>query len=170
MTLVRPSELARFWGLHPRTVNGWIKSGRLPGLRSPGDHFRLRVEDVRAFCAAEGRPIPPFAQEKEETLLAIGRDPALKRALRKAGKLTWFEDVYLGLVSAARMRASLVVLDATALDAERATRALAGLAPILVVGARRAIDGARVVGKGRPAEAARAAIEIMRGASSPDPG
>jgi excisionase family DNA binding protein len=54
--LIRPSQLARFWELNARTLHIWIREGRLLAIRSPGNHFRLRVADVLAFCEREGLP------------------------------------------------------------------------------------------------------------------
>src|SRR5690606_19450022 len=41
MPLLRPSELARVWELHPKTVYAWIKEGKLPAIKTPGSQYRL---------------------------------------------------------------------------------------------------------------------------------
>ena len=46
MALLRPSELARFWELHPKTVYHWIREGKLPAFRTPGAQYRVRTDDA----------------------------------------------------------------------------------------------------------------------------
>ncbi len=103
--LIKPSQLARFWELNPRTLHVWIRAGRLPAIRSPGNHFRLRVADVRAFCEREDLPVPPFVSAPVRRVVLAAAPPALRRALarslRTAAVLEAFADPYEGLVAAA---------------------------------------------------------------------
>jgi excisionase family DNA binding protein len=82
--LFRPSQLARFWELHPKTVYTWIREGRLPAVRTPGDQLRLRVADVRAFCEARGLAVPPSAREAVRLAYVVFGAPATTRSLRRA--------------------------------------------------------------------------------------
>ncbi len=82
-TLLRLSQLARFWEKNPRTIQSWIRLGRLAAIRSPGGHFRVRVADVRAFCEREGMPLPPFAAPAVRRVVVTGA--ALARSVRIAG-------------------------------------------------------------------------------------
>ena len=50
MPLLRPSELARIWELHPKTVYLWIREGKLPAIKTPGAQYRIRAGDARAYC------------------------------------------------------------------------------------------------------------------------
>ncbi len=128
--LVRPSELARFWQLHPQTVHTWIRQGRMVAIRSPGNHFRMRLADVRAFCEREGMPVPPFvAPPPRRVLVAAGSEPlrrALERALGSAVALETFEDPYDALLAAAADSAAVLALPATGtrFDPVAAVRAL----------------------------------------------
>ncbi len=117
-TLLRLSQLARFWGKNTRTIQTWIRQGRLAAIRSPGNHYRVRVADVRAFCEREHLPVPPFVSPPPKRVVAAGLAPAsyrsLARALRVPGfALQTFEDCYDALLAAAH-DATLVALPATA--------------------------------------------------------
>jgi excisionase family DNA binding protein len=129
-SLLRLSELARFWELHPRTIQAWIHQGRLVAIRSPGNHFRLRVSDVRAFCEREGMPVPPFvAAPPKRAVLAAVSDQVVRpvvRALKGTVTLETFHDPYEAVVAAAKRTTDLLVLSAAfpRFDATAATRAL----------------------------------------------
>ena len=131
LMLVRPSELARFWQLHPKTVYLWIRNGRLRAVRTPGDHFRLRVEDVRAFCHANKLAMPPFLVPAVKQVLLIGA-PASARVVRSALKssaatVLSHPGAIDALLAAATSAVSLLVIDAAGApfvleDAVRALR------------------------------------------------
>jgi excisionase family DNA binding protein len=129
--LVRPSALARFWGIHTKTLHGWIQQGRLAALRSPGNHVRLRVADVRAFCEREGLPVPPFVAPTSRRAVVAGVPETVSRALARALKgsavsLHACESPYEGLVLAASTAVDLLVLGSSfpRFDAAAAIRAL----------------------------------------------
>jgi excisionase family DNA binding protein len=115
--LLRLSELARFWGKNARTVQSWIRQGRLAAIRSPGNHFRVRIADVRAFCEREHMPIPPFVTAPPKRVVAVGLNAASQREMARAlrGPALAFEtygDPYDALLAAARGPASLLALPA----------------------------------------------------------
>src|SRR5580704_11843490 len=131
--LVRPSALARFWGIHTKTLHGWIQQGRLAALRSPGNHVRLRVADVRAFCEREGLPVPPFVAPALRRAVVAGAPETSSRALARALKgtavtLEVLQNPYEGLVSAASTPTDLLALGVSfpRFDAAAAVRALKG--------------------------------------------
>jgi excisionase family DNA binding protein len=127
---VRPSELARHWGVHPRTVTAWIKDGRLPGVRTPGDQFRVRTDDVIGFCEASGLTPPPWALPATRQLLLAGVPASLARAAKRAARAIGVEARALpaleGLFSAITSPPDVLLLDARSgsLDIEEAVRAL----------------------------------------------
>jgi excisionase family DNA binding protein len=129
-SLLRLSELARFWELHPRTIQAWIQKGRLVAIRSPGNHFRLRFSDVRAFCEREGMPVPPLlVAPTKRTILAAAEGPvvrAVTRALKGSVTLDTFHDPYEAVVATANGKTDLLALSATLprFDVAAATRAL----------------------------------------------
>lgn len=83
-SLLRPSVLAKAWGVHPRTVTAWIRSGRLVGVKTPGEHHRVRVDDVLAYCEAEGLPLPKLATTRDLSVLVAKRQNLDVRPLRRA--------------------------------------------------------------------------------------
>ncbi len=83
-SLVRPSVLAKAWGVHTRTVTGWLRSGKLRAVQTPGAHYRVRTEDVIAFCEAEGLPLPAAASPRDLTVLLAKRGNLDARPLRRA--------------------------------------------------------------------------------------
>ncbi len=44
--LMRPAQVARTFGVHPRTVLRWAKAGRLSSVRTEGGHRRYRRDEV----------------------------------------------------------------------------------------------------------------------------
>lgn len=142
-TLLRISQLARFWGRNQQTLLTWIRLGRLPAIRSPGGHYRVRPADVRAFCAREGLPVPPGAASAEARVVVAGAQAA--KALRAADvAVEGHDDPYDALVRAARGDAALLVLPAasSAFDAAAAIAALrrapaTRALPVLVTGPAR---------------------------------
>ena len=129
--LVRPSRLARFWELHPKTLYLWIREGRLAAVRTPGDQFRLRPADVRAFAESAGLPVPPFilAAPRRAQAAAIAGTwlRALRRALKEAEvALDAHERSIDALFAAVAAPPALLALDATlgGVDLDEAVRAL----------------------------------------------
>lgn len=83
-SLLRPSVLAKAWGVHPRTVTEWIRTGKLPGVKTPGDQHRVRVDDVLAYCEAEGLPVPGSVSARDLSVLVAKRQNLDVRPLRRA--------------------------------------------------------------------------------------
>ena len=127
--LLRPSQLARYWEVHPKTVYLWIKAGRLPAVKTPGEQYRVRQEDVPAFCAKNGLPLPPGLQSSRRRVVVLGAEADAQRAMRrvlrgKAVDVSWFASAFDGLVATAESPPALVVLDARAVDVEALLHAL----------------------------------------------
>jgi excisionase family DNA binding protein len=113
-SLVRLSQLARYWGKNARTIQTWIRQGRLAAIRSPGNHFRVRVADVRAFCERERMPVPPFVSPPPRRVIAAGLSDAVERAMVRAVRgpglaLETYDSPYDALVAAARETALLAL-------------------------------------------------------------
>lgn len=47
--VLKPGDLARMFGVDPKTVNKWAKEGRLPSFRTLGGHLRFHAADVHAY-------------------------------------------------------------------------------------------------------------------------
>ena len=139
-SLLRLSELARFWALNPRTLTTWIEQGRLAAVRSPGNHYRVRVADVRAFCEREGRPVPPFvAPAPRRVVTAVD---SLRGTKLPGVAVEAHDDPYDALLASVLAPAALLVLPSSAerfdtLAAVASVRRVRGASemPIVVVGA-----------------------------------
>ena len=117
MALLRPSELARLWELHPKTVYLWIREGKLPAIKTPGAQYRVRSDDARAYCEKNNLPMPRSLASPAGTVAAIGKPGPTTRALAKACKargttfLTWATALE-GLLAVAGETPDVLVLDA----------------------------------------------------------
>jgi excisionase family DNA binding protein len=47
--LLTPGEVATVCRVDPKTVTRWAAAGRLPSVRTPGNHRRFRKSDVDAM-------------------------------------------------------------------------------------------------------------------------
>lgn len=58
--LLRTNEVARRFGVRPRTVNDWALQGKLPSLLTPGGHRRYPENDQlrAAYQRMWGEPPP----------------------------------------------------------------------------------------------------------------
>lgn len=52
--LLTPGEVARLFGVDPKTVSRWADAGKLDALRTLGGHRRYRQEQVLALLAEDG--------------------------------------------------------------------------------------------------------------------
>jgi excisionase family DNA binding protein len=118
MPLLRPSELARLWELHPKTVYLWIREGKLPALRTPGAQYRVRADDARAYCEKNNLPpLPRAVTSPAGTVAAIGKPSASMRALARACKARGtsfiaFASVLEGLLGVAAEAPDVLAIDA----------------------------------------------------------
>lgn len=49
--LLKPGEVARLVGVHPKTVSRWANEGRIPALRTPSGHRRFRRSAVQVLLS-----------------------------------------------------------------------------------------------------------------------
>jgi excisionase family DNA binding protein len=130
--LLRPSQLARFWELHPKTVVQWIHDGKLPAIRTPGGQWRVRPSDLAEHCARTALPVPPFATRSTPRVHLVGAPAATVRAVRRAlgdvAEVEAYVEPLAGLMATVRAPPAIVALDASArgIDVADAVRALAG--------------------------------------------
>jgi excisionase family DNA binding protein len=181
MALLRPSELARIWELHPKTVYLWIRQGKLPAITTPGAQYRVRSDDARAYCETNGLPLPPAIASPAGNVALLGKPGPSQRALAKACKargtaVKAWASALEGLLAIASDAPDVVAIDAECtevrlVDAVRALRRTTRTANIPVVvydAAPRAgtstltkLGVSSVVSRGKNEEAVRAVIELL---------
>jgi excisionase family DNA binding protein len=178
MALLRPSELARVWELHPKTVYLWIREGRLPAIKTPGAQYRVRTDDARAYCEKNNLPMPRGVAGPRIGI--IGRPGSTQRSLTKACRargveVTMWPTVLEGLVAIASEMPDLVAIDARCTDV-KITSALRALrknprtarvpvvvydAPAVARAALAKTGASSVVARGKPDDAARVVAELL---------
>lgn len=52
--LLTPGEVARLFGVDPKTVTRWASAGKLTARRTLGGHRRYSAEEVRDLLRAKG--------------------------------------------------------------------------------------------------------------------
>ncbi|MDB4933785.1 MAG: hypothetical protein JWP87_757 [Labilithrix sp.] len=181
MALLRPSELARIWELHPKTVYLWIREGKLPAIKTPGAQYRVRTDDARAYCEKNGLPMPRAIASPAGSVAVLGKPSPSQRALAKACKargtevITW-SSALEGLLAVASEAPDVLAIDAECtdvkvLDAIRALRKTARTASVPVVvydAAPRAgttsltkLGSCSVVTRGKSEDAVRAVVDLL---------
>ncbi|MBX3205993.1 MAG: helix-turn-helix domain-containing protein [Labilithrix sp.] len=186
MALLRPSELARLWELHPKTVNLWIREGKLKAFRTPGAQYRVRSDDARAYCEKNNLPpLPRAVTSPGGTVAAIGKPGAALRALAKACKargtsFVAFASVLEGLLGVAADAPDVLAIDARCdevklADIVRALRRTEKMASVAVVvydadatksSALAKLGVTSVVTRGKSEEAAQAVVDLLDGSGA----
>jgi excisionase family DNA binding protein len=181
MALLRPSELARLWELHPKTVYLWIREGKLPAFRTPGAQYRVRTDDARAYCEKNNLPpLPRAVTSPGGTVAAIGKPGASMRALAKACKargtsFVAFASVLEGLLGVATEAPDVLAIDARCEDAKladvvRALRRTEKMQNVAVVvydaeatkqSALAKLGVTTVVTRGKSEDAAQAVVDLL---------
>jgi excisionase family DNA binding protein len=121
MALLRPSELARLWELHPKTVYLWIREGKLPAIKTPGAQYRIRAGDARAYCEKNGLKMPRAIASPAGSVAVLGTPSISQRALAKACKargtavVSW-PSALEGLLAIASEAPDVIAIDAEVSD------------------------------------------------------
>lgn len=55
--LLTPTEVAKIFGVSPKTVTRWAKSGQVPCLTTLGGHRRYRRTDIEALINDSGATV-----------------------------------------------------------------------------------------------------------------
>lgn len=69
------TRVAELLGVSAQTIANWIDNGRLPAGRTPGGHRRVHAQDLVAFLAGSGLPLPAELVERRHTVLVVEDDP-----------------------------------------------------------------------------------------------
>lgn len=52
--LLTPTEVARLFGVDPKTVNRWALTGKIPSVRTPSGQRRYREGDIQVLLYPGG--------------------------------------------------------------------------------------------------------------------
>lgn len=84
-------DVAREYGVTPRTVYGWIREGSIVGMRLPGGDHRFRREHLEAFedqCLDRSWRAQTIVSAKEaESGSSTGRSPVARDPFQR-GRLS----------------------------------------------------------------------------------
>lgn len=89
--MLTTGEVARYCGVHFRTVLRWIDKGRLKAHRLPGTRAdrRIRLSDFLLFLHENNLPVPAELQPAHHRVLVVEDEQpmarAIERVLRRAG-------------------------------------------------------------------------------------
>jgi excisionase family DNA binding protein len=137
-------EAAHLLGVSLPTVVNWIKGRRLKAHRTPGGHRRIAREELAAFMARHGMPLPPELEgvvEKGRRAIVVGpgggiREGLARDVLRGGFAVEQCDAGFAAGVIASRFQPDVVVLVAGAADGGETLAGLRGdpeLAAIPVV-------------------------------------
>ncbi len=114
-------EAAQICRVTTRTINYWIKAGKLKAYTTPGGHFRIWPNDLRDFLKAYNMNMSSeLGKERRRKVLIIESDEAYSDMMRNI-LLDKFDDCefhnshdgYEALIILGDLKPDLVVLDLT---------------------------------------------------------
>jgi len=80
-------EIAKYCDVAPRTVNQWIKEGKMEAFRTPGKHSRVRIENFLRFLEEYNIPIPQEFKTKNSDavpkILIVDDDKNMAKSIRR---------------------------------------------------------------------------------------
>ena len=62
-SVLRSGDVAAMFGVTTHTVKRWADTGLLPFFRTPGGHYRYRLEDVHALMVIRSPLAPTVATQ-----------------------------------------------------------------------------------------------------------
>lgn len=112
-------DVARWCHVTTNAVKKWIREKNLPAFKTPGGHFRIRVEDFEEFVARYRMPLADaLRQARGAKVLVVDDDPDLLSsvvlALSDPGQrltVSTASDGYEALISIGRLKPDIVILD-----------------------------------------------------------
>jgi len=112
-------QAAQICRVTTRTINNWIRAGRLKAYATPGGHFRIWPSDLKKFLKAHNMDINfDFRGEQPRRILVVDDDEAYAEIIRevlveKLGNcaVSVTGDGYEALILLGEIKPDLVVLD-----------------------------------------------------------
>jgi len=122
MAILRPlgvGQAAQVCRVTTRTINNWIRAGKLKAYATPGGHFRIWPNDLKKFIEAHKMDINfDLRGEHPKRILIVDDDEAyaelIKEMLRDKltnCEITVTQDGYEALIMLGELTPDLVVLD-----------------------------------------------------------
>lgn len=107
--------VAQHFGVTEVTIKNWVDGGQLLAARTVGGHRRIAASSVAKLLEEQGRPVPAGLARRKPLVVVLDADLAwprsLKRALSPRMRVEVEPDPYLGLLTVARLRPDVVVID-----------------------------------------------------------
>jgi excisionase family DNA binding protein len=112
-------QAAEICRVTPRTINNWIRAGKLKAYTTPGGHFRIWPSDLRKFLKAHNMDINfEFRGEHRKKILIIDDDESYAEMTREVLReridnceITISHDGYEALILLGEFKPDLVLLD-----------------------------------------------------------
>ena len=112
-------QAAQICKVTTRTINNWIKSGKLKAYATPGGHFRVWPTDLKKFLKAHNMDINfDFRGEHPRRILVVDDDEIYAEMVREVLRdklenceITITQDGYEALILLGEFKPDLVVLD-----------------------------------------------------------
>jgi len=120
--IIRPlgvGQAAQVCRVTTRTINNWIRAGKLKAYTTPGGHFRIWPNDLKKFLEVHNMDINfDFRGEQPKRILIVDDDEAYAEMIREVihdklpgCEMTITQDGYEALMMLGEIRPDLVVLD-----------------------------------------------------------
>lgn len=122
MVIVRPlgvGQAAQVCRVTTRTINNWIRAGKLKAYATPGGHFRIWPNDLKKFLGAHNMDINfDFRGEHPRKLLIVDDDESYAEMIQEVLRdklqnceITITQDEYEALIMLGELKPDLVILD-----------------------------------------------------------
>lgn len=90
--ILSSGDVARYCGVHFRTVIRWIEKGSLKAYKLPGrGNNRIEERDFLTFLSANNLPVPPEFKKANKRILIVDDDHAMGAAMQRVLKRAGFE-------------------------------------------------------------------------------
>jgi len=107
--------VAEYFGVTEVTIKNWVDAGQLLAARTVGGHRRIAASSVAKLLEEQGRPVPAGLARRKPLVVVLDSDNAwlktIKRALSTRTRVEVEGDPYLGLLTVARLRPDVVIVD-----------------------------------------------------------
>lgn len=122
LAVARPlgvGQAAQICRVTSRTINNWIRAGKLKAYATPGGHFRIWPSDLKKFLKAHNMDIKfDYRGEQPRKILVVDDDEAYAEMVREMLRdklqnceITVTQDGYEALIMLGELKPDLLVLD-----------------------------------------------------------